>query len=105
MTNSFGKETFRALDLEKFICRFERNLKFAKSLRRLGMVVIGSVRNSRISSTYAATLNCLLSISNPLMVGFPLSLWRKGSKVRMKIKGDRGHPCLVPLDTEKASDR
>lgn len=40
----------------------------------------------------------------PLMSGFSLILRSMGSIVSMKIKGDKEHPCLVPLDTEKALD-
>lgn len=51
-----GRVIFRALDFQKFICRLESVLKSEKSLSRLGMVIIGSVRKSRISSAYAAIL-------------------------------------------------
>lgn len=50
VTSVFGRVIFRAFDLEKFICRLESNLNREKSLSRLGMVVIGSVRNSKMSS-------------------------------------------------------
>lgn len=58
VTISFGNEMLRALDLEKFICKFERDLKSAKSFKRFEMVLVGSVRKSKISSAYAATLYC-----------------------------------------------
>lgn len=48
MTVSFGSVMFRAFDLEKFICKLDKDLKSKNSFRRLGMVMIGSVRKSRI---------------------------------------------------------
>lgn len=42
--------TFRTLDLSKLICRLEIFFNKVNSLRRLGMVVMGSERNSRMSS-------------------------------------------------------
>lgn len=56
VTVSCDSDILSALDLEKFICKFDKNLKRAKSLSRFGMVVVGSVRKRRISSAYAATL-------------------------------------------------
>lgn len=50
VTIALGRVMFRAFDFEKFICRLDKDLKIEKSLRRLGMVFIRSVWNSRISS-------------------------------------------------------
>lgn len=61
-TKVFGSVILRAFDLSKLICRLESYLNRAKSLRRLGIVVMGSERNSRISSAYAASLYCLCLI-------------------------------------------
>lgn len=45
-----------------------------------------------------------LTISAPLTMGsFQIQL-AKGSSLRAKSNGDRGHPCLVPLPRAKTSD-
>lgn len=49
-TKASGRVILRAFDLSKFICRLEILLNSVKSLRRLGIVVIGSDRNNRMSS-------------------------------------------------------
>lgn len=40
----------------------------------------------------------------PVMLGWVLILSASGSISRLKIEGDRGHPCLVPLDMVKVVD-
>lgn len=50
---------FKAFDFVKLIWRLEIVLKRVKSLSKFGLVVMGSERNSRISSACAAILNCL----------------------------------------------
>lgn len=40
----------------------------------------------------------------PKMLGLDRTLSASGSISRLKMRGDRGHPCLVPLEIEKGSD-
>lgn len=53
---SCGRVTLRALDFVKLICRLVMALKVVMSLSKLGIVVSGSVRKSRMSSGTAASL-------------------------------------------------
>lgn len=84
-----GREMFRALDFTKLIWRLESNLKRENSFKRLGIVVMGSVRNSTMSSAYAASLYYLSLTSTPVMSGLALSLRSIGSKVSTNMGG---HP-------------
>lgn len=87
-----GRDMFRALDFTKLIWRLDINLKNEKSFSRLGIVVMKSVRNSSMSSAYAASLYCLSFISTSLMSGLARSLQSIGSKVSTNMKGTRGNP-------------
>lgn len=49
-TTGVGRDMFSALDFEKLIWRLEIFLKRVKSFSKFGIVVMGSERNSRISS-------------------------------------------------------
>lgn len=68
-----------------------------KSLSKLGIMVRGSARKKRMSSAKAANLKVCWEMEIPLMSWFDLRRRSRGSKVRTTIKGERGHPCLVPL--------
>lgn len=41
----------------------------------------------------------------PEISGFKRMVFKKGSKTRRKRRGERGHPCLVPLVMGKGSER
>lgn len=92
VTTGEERGMFKAIDFVKLIWRLEIVLKRAKSLSKLGMVVMGSERNRRISPAYPAILHCLFFISMPLISGLALSLRRKGSMVSTKMRGERGQP-------------
>ncbi|KAG9461411.1 hypothetical protein GDO78_016946 [Eleutherodactylus coqui] len=59
--------------------------------------VMGSVRRSRTSSANKLILCCLSPAGIPLMFAFNLIASARGSIIRVKSKGDNGHPCRVPF--------
>lgn len=100
-----GREMLRALDFGKFIFKLDNLWKRLKSCSRLGIVIKGLERKRWMSSAYAANLYCLCLISIPVMFGLVLSLCKKGSSESTNIRVESGHPCRVPFEMEKASDR
>lgn len=52
---------------------------------------------NRTSSTYKLILCSEDLVRIPVIVGEDLILSARGSIERAKIRGDRGHPCCVPL--------
>lgn len=57
------------------------------------MEIRGLDRKKRRSSTNAAILGeRVLSNWRPVISGLFLTVCRNGSRVKMKIRGDRGHP-------------
>lgn len=96
---------FSAKDLVRLIFKLDRVWKCLNSDNSIGNVVNGCVRNSSMSSEYAAYLYSFSGVLIPCMSGLSLSLRRNGSRVSTKRIGDRGHPCLVLLRMGKASDR
>lgn len=60
--------------------------------------------SAKVASLYVSMYVCW-PISIPLISGFALMRLISASRVRTKISGDKGHPCRVPFDIEKASDR
>lgn len=63
---------------------------------RFGREICGCWVKNRISSAYAAYLCILGPTVIPLML-LCLICARKGSREMANNRGDRGHPCLVPL--------
>lgn len=61
----------------------------------------GEVRNKMLSSANKFMSWGLSWRGKPVILGWDLILSASGSIRRLKIEGDRGHPCLVPLDMAK----
>lgn len=55
----------------------------------------GSVSKRSISSVKAASLYSLSDVCIPLMLGLDLRMHRRGPRVSVNSKGERGQPCLV----------
>lgn len=73
------------------------------SSKRPGREMVGYVRKNIRSSAYAATQFCLPT-RMPLMSKLDLTRHRKDSSSRMKIRGDKGHPCVVTFYIMNDSD-
>lgn len=58
---------------------------------------VGLVSMRMTSSANRLILYVLWPISKPVILGFCLMCSTRGSMSRLKISGDNGHPCLVPL--------
>lgn len=103
---AWGRETFSARDLEKLICGFDKVLNSKKSFNRLVMVNGISKKHQDIICVACqfVRMSCYCTLT-PLISGFILNLRRRGSWVRTKMRGERGHPWPVPFDMEKAFDR
>lgn len=100
-----GNYIFSALDLEWFIFKLESIWKCSKSLSRFGRETWGLLRKSKRSLAKAATLYVRSFMVMPLMSWFRCILFSRGSKVRAKTNGEKGHPCQVQLWRWKAFDR
>lgn len=85
--------------------RFNSFPKCPLSFSKLGKDNQGDCRERSMSSVKAATLKSLLALVSPLISGLALSLFKRGSNDRMKIRGDNEHRCRVPLLMVKAFDR
>lgn len=81
------------------------HLKVVRSLRRLGIVVSGADKNKRMSSAKATSLWVCFAIVNPLNSGLNLRHLSRGSRVRTKIRGDKGQPWRVLFKIDKAFNR
>lgn len=92
VTSFGGRVMFRACDFVWLILRLDKIPKALIFLRRLGREIRGDVKERIMSSANAVTLNSLSFTFTPCMSGWFLSLLRKGSRVRMYIRGERGHP-------------
>lgn len=105
VANEFGMDMFRASDFWKLTLKLD-NLPYALSSDiKLGMEIRGlDIKKSR-SSAKAAILGDKESFRCiPDMLGLSLTVRRKGSNAKINIKGDKGHPCLVPLAISKGED-
>ncbi len=72
--------------------------------RALGVEFLGSDKKRRRSSAYNESLCMCPPLLIPVTVLSYLSETAKGSMATSKSRGDRGHPCLVPLNKEKYFD-
>lgn len=90
-TSTIRSKIFKAWDWKFFIS--------FKTLRR---VMHGSIS---MSFATVAILNSFSAIEMLFTTDLPCKLLRKGSRVRTKIRSDRGQPCLIPFCVCKAYDR
>lgn len=89
---------FSAWDLVRLTCSPETFSKESSSLQMFGKEVIGDVTNSRISSANSALFWLVCPLWTPLIFGLDLIAIAKVSIAKANIRGDRGHPCRVPLE-------
>lgn len=90
--------------MERFTFRLVKSLNVEKSLSKLGNVMWFREKQKNISAK-AASLIVVWDIETPFISGSVLRLHSRGSRVRVKIKGERGQPCRVPFDNEKEFNR
>ena len=105
VTSEGGRDTLRAIDLDWFTSRPETLANSSRIRMRFGSEMRGDVINKRASSANRQILWEVEATSNPLTSGLDLIKAAKGSIAKANIKGDRGHPCLVPLPIGKVSER
>lgn len=94
---SLSPVMLRMEDLEKFIWKRERAPYSCRDWKSFGREVSGSVRKKMRSFAKAATLCDPEAFRKSAMPKSARIVHRKGSRVSIKIKGDRGQPCDVPL--------
>ncbi|MEE6511597.1 hypothetical protein FKM82_018226 [Ascaphus truei] len=87
----------RASDLVWLILNPETRLNVLKISKMLGREVSGFDNVKITSSAYSATLCACSPTSIPAISGHNLIWAARGSIQRATNKGDKGHPCLVPL--------
>lgn len=85
--------------------KLETYWKNWKSFRRLGNVMCGSERKSRISSANGINLYWQPATVTPWISSFARRWCKEGSNVSMKSNRDKLQPCHVPLLMEEAFDR
>lgn len=88
---------FKAWDLSMLTHIPDKDPKVSKSLHRLGREVVGDVTNKRMSSAKRAHLWVCGPHFTPLMFWLDLIAMARTSIANANIRGERGHPCLVPL--------
>ena len=89
---------------EKFILSPEHLRKSSKICCMAGMSVEGDEENINMSSANRATLNFSCPMGRPCRRGDEERRRERGSVARLKSRGDRGQPCLVPLCRRKGED-
>lgn len=82
--------------------KFDRSPNCFISFSKLGKDTLGDCSERRILPAKSATLKSLFATVIPLMSDFVLSLFKRGSSDRAKIRGDRGNPWRVLLLMVKA---
>lgn len=95
----------RASVFEEIILNPNIDPKEAKMSCREGRDIWRWVRGNKISSAKSNKVYDRCCSGTPWMSGWDLMAKARGSKLRIKSKGDRGQPCLVPLLRGKVCDR
>ncbi len=70
----------------------------------MGTVICGLLEISKISSAYRNILCSCWPAITPLIFGLLRIAIANGSKTNAKMRGERGHPCLVPLCNSNRDD-
>lgn len=95
----------RASVLEDFILKPDRAPNEFRVLCREGRVVSGCVNVSSMSSAKRESLHSSCHNHTPPYIRLERMAAARGSKFRIKSKGESGQPCLVPFRKGNGCDR
>lgn len=99
--SAWGSVRLRIYDLSRFILNPDTVSNRTTSDCRGGREVDGSARDKSTSSVNSDIL-CRSPVKGILSIAvFALIAVARGSILRAKRRGERGHPCLVPLEWKK----
>lgn len=106
MASGAGMEMLSTSDFWKLILKKDRAPHVFDYCSRLGIDTRGLVMKNKRSAANAAIFGeSVVSRRRPVMLELSLTKRRKGLRVRINIRGDRGHPGRVPLAISKDEER